>query len=97
MTTPTVAVLGLGAMGLPMASRLAEDLPVRGFDINPARLDLAAEAGIVRCDSALDAVAGADAVLLAVRDSAQLADVLFGATGIAPSLARGSIVQVSCR
>lgn len=92
MTTPTVAVLGLGAMGLPMATRLAEDLPVRGFDINPARLELAADASIIRCESALDAVAGADAVLLAVRDSAQLADVLFGATGIAPSLARGSIV-----
>lgn len=92
MTLPTVAVLGLGAMGLPMATRLAEDLPVRGFDINPARLELAHDAGIIRCASALEAVAGADAVLLAVRDSAQLADVLFGATGIAPRLARGSIV-----
>ncbi len=92
MTTPTVAVLGLGAMGLPMATRLAEDLPVRGFDINPSRLDLAEGAGIVRCASAVEAVSAADAVLLAVRDSAQLSDVLFGENGIAPSLARGSIV-----
>lgn len=92
MTTPTVAVLGLGAMGLPMATRLAEDLTVHGFDINPARLDLAEEAGIVRCASALEAVSTADAVLLAVRDSAQLSDVLFGENGIAPSLSRGSIV-----
>ena len=88
MNTPTVAVLGLGAMGLPMATRLAEDLPVRGFDINPARLDLAAEAGIIRCESAHEATNTADAVLLAVRDSAQLADVLFGEAGIAPSLER---------
>lgn len=92
MTHPTVAVLGLGAMGLPMATRLAEDLPVRGFDINPARLELAVAAGIIRCESAHDAVAGADAVLLAVRDSAQLSDVLFGQTGIAPSLSAGAIV-----
>ncbi len=92
MTKPTVAVLGLGAMGLPMATRLAEDLAVRGFDINPARLDLAEEAGIVRCASAVEAVSTADAVLLAVRDSAQLSDVLFGENGIAPSLSRGSIV-----
>ncbi|WP_396668049.1 NAD(P)-dependent oxidoreductase [Microbacterium sp. R86528] len=92
MNTPTVAVLGLGAMGLPMATRLAEELTVRGFDINGARLDLASAAGIVRCDSADAAVADADAVLLAVRDSAQLADVLFGASGIAPKLRDGSIV-----
>lgn len=92
MTTPTVAVLGLGAMGLPMASRLAEDLPVRGFDIAEARLDLAEQAGIVRCDSAREAVSGADAVLLAVRDSAQLTDVLFGDAGIAAHLSAGAIV-----
>ncbi len=79
-------------MGLPMATRLAEELTVRGFDINGARLDLASAAGIVRCDSADAAVADADAVLLAVRDSAQLADVLFGASGIAPKLRDGSIV-----
>ena len=29
----TVAVLGLGAMGLPMATRLASKLIVHGFDI----------------------------------------------------------------
>lgn len=92
MTTPTVAVLGLGAMGLPMASRLAEDLVVRGFDIAPARLALAEEAGIVPAGSAQEAVQGADAVLLAVRDSVQLADVLFGDAGIASHLDAGSIV-----
>ncbi|WP_249354232.1 NAD(P)-dependent oxidoreductase, partial [Microbacterium sp. 2FI] len=91
-TALTVAVLGLGAMGLPMATRLAEDLTVRGFDINPARLELAGAAGIVGCDSSREAVEGADAVLLAVRDSAQLAEVLFGEAGIAPSLAPGAIV-----
>ncbi|WP_210480863.1 NAD(P)-dependent oxidoreductase [Naasia sp. SYSU D00948] len=92
MSTPTIAVLGLGAMGLPMATRLAGEFPVRGFDINPARLDLAADAGIVRCDSAAEATDGSDAVLLAVRDSAQLEDVLFGDSGIAPSLGAGAIV-----
>lgn len=95
MNSPTVAVLGLGAMGLPMASRLAQDLPVRGFDIAEARLDLAEQAGIVRCASAREAVAGADAVLLAVRDAAQLSDVLFGESGIAAHLAPGSIVLLT--
>ncbi|ALJ19875.1 NAD(P)-dependent oxidoreductase [Microbacterium sp. No. 7] len=92
MTTTTVAVLGLGAMGLPMATRLAETMPVRGFDIAEARLALAEAAGVARCASAEDAVAGADAVLLAVRDSAQLDDVLFGDRGIAAALRPGAIV-----
>ncbi len=90
--TTTVAVLGLGAMGLPMASRLAETMPVRGFDIAPPRLELAAAAGVTPCSSAAETVDGADAVLLAVRDSAQLDDVLFGAHGIADALRPGSVV-----
>ena len=92
MTDYKVAVLGLGAMGLPMATRLATKLTVHGFDIAQPRLDLAAENGITPFGSAVETVAGVDAVLLAVRDSAQLDDVLFGATGIASSLPAGSVV-----
>lgn len=93
--TPTVAVLGLGAMGLPMAARLAEDLVVRGFDIAQARLDLAAESSIVPAASARDAASGADAVLVAVRNAAQLDDVLFGEAGIASVLTPGAIVLLT--
>ncbi|PPF10274.1 oxidoreductase [Rathayibacter rathayi] len=90
-----VAVLGLGAMGLPMATRLASVLTVHGFDIAPARLDLAARAGITPFDSARGAVAGTDAVLLAVRNGAQLRDVLFGEAGIAESLEPGAVVVMT--
>ena len=69
-----IAVLGLGAMGLPMATNLAQDLTVRGFDISPARLELAESAGIVAATSARAAASGADIVLLAVRNRAQLDD-----------------------
>ena len=42
-----VAVLGLGAMGLPMATNLARHgATVRGYDIAQARLDLASAAGV---------------------------------------------------
>ncbi|MDR6167619.1 3-hydroxyisobutyrate dehydrogenase [Microbacterium paludicola] len=92
---PSVAVLGLGAMGLPMAERLAETFTVRGFDIAPARLGLAAEAGIAPAGSAAEAATGAQVVLVAVRDSAQLADVLFGDAGIADSLAEGAVVVLT--
>ncbi|UCR89987.1 NAD(P)-dependent oxidoreductase [Mycetocola spongiae] len=92
MSDYNVAVLGLGAMGLPMATRLASTLGVRGFDIDAARLDLAAGHGIIPCASATEAVAGVDAVLLAVRNGAQLDEVLFGENGIAASLRPGSVV-----
>ena len=92
MSDYKVAVLGLGAMGLPMATRLTTGLTVHGFDIAQPRLDLASEAGIVPFGSAVDTVAGVDAVLLAVRDSAQLDEVLFGAAGIADSLQPGAVV-----
>ncbi len=92
MSDYKVAVLGLGAMGLPMATRLTTGLTVHGFDIAQPRLDLAGEAGIVPFGSAIETVAGVDAVLLAVRDSAQLEDVLFGAAGIAGSLQPGAVV-----
>lgn len=93
MTTDyTVTVLGLGAMGLPMATRLATGLTVHGFDIAPARLALAEEQGVTPFPSAREAVADADAVLLAVRDQYQLDDVLFGESGIATALRPGSVV-----
>ena len=92
MSLPTIAVLGLGAMGLPMATHLAGAFPVRGFDIAPARTALAQEGGVVGCASAAEAVTDADAVLLVVRDRAQLDDVLFGATGIVEHLKPGAVI-----
>ncbi|WP_024287517.1 NAD(P)-dependent oxidoreductase [Cellulomonas sp. KRMCY2] len=88
----TVAVLGLGAMGLPMATRLVTGLTVHGFDIDAARLRLAADAGVVPSSSAREAVTGADAVLVAVRSGTQLDDVLFGPDGVATSLRTGAVV-----
>ncbi|MCZ0709347.1 NAD(P)-dependent oxidoreductase [Microbacterium sp. NRRL B-14842] len=90
--TSTVAVIGLGAMGLPMATRLAERFAVRGFDIAAERIALAAEAGVTPASSAADAVDGADAVLVAVRTGAQLEALLFGEDGLAPHLAEGAVV-----
>ena len=94
-TTYRVAVLGLGAMGLPMATRLATSLTVHGFDIADARLSLAADAGITPFDSAREAAAGVDAVLLAVRNGQQLTEVLFGDAGVAEVLAPGAVVVMT--
>ena len=53
---------------------------------------LAAAAGIRTFTSGAEAAAGADAVLLAVRNGAQLNDVLFGENGIAGALKPGAVV-----
>lgn len=94
-TAAAVAVLGLGAMGLPMAMNLAERFPVRGFDVVAERRALAERAGVVPTGTAAEAVAGADVVLIAVRDQAQLEELLFGETGIAPHMARGAVVLLT--
>ncbi|SEQ86015.1 NAD(P)-dependent oxidoreductase [Microlunatus flavus] len=87
-----VTVLGLGAMGLPMAARLAEGLAVRGYDPVAERRALAEEAGVRAFESAREAVADADVVLLVVRDGAQLDQVLFGEAGVAPVLRPRTVV-----
>ncbi len=94
-TDPTIAVLGLGAMGLPMASRLAERYQVRGFDIDPERSALAQEAGVVPATSARDAATGVDVVLLAVRNRNQLEDALYGENGVVAVLQPGALVVLT--
>ncbi|OCG72666.1 NAD(P)-dependent oxidoreductase [Microbacterium sediminis] len=93
--TTTVAVIGLGAMGLPMATRLAQKFDVRGFDIAAERLSLAAEQGVTAAASGAEAVAGADAVLVAVRTPQQLTDLLFGENGLAAHLQPGAVVLLT--
>lgn len=93
--TSTVAVIGLGAMGLPMATRLAQKLDVRGFDIAAERLALAAEQGVTAAASGAEAVAGADAVLVAVRTPQQLTELLFGDAGLAQHLRAGAVVLLT--
>ncbi len=60
----TIAFLGLGAMGAGMAANLARTgHRVRGFDPQPAAMARAAEAGLVPAASAVEAAAGADAII----------------------------------
>lgn len=93
MTTP-VAVLGLGAMGLPMATRLAESRRVRGFDISQSRLALAEAAGIEGFTSAIETVDGAGHILVVVRDGVQLNSLLLGPDGILDHTAPGATILV---
>lgn len=73
-----VAFIGLGRMGLPMAGRLAAaGYDVRGYDLSEhAREELAEVAGAHAADSARDAAAGADAVVLMLPSSSVVGAVL---------------------
>ena len=95
MSNPTIAVLGLGAMGLPMATCLAEKFSVRSYDIAAARMDLAKEAGVAPSASAREAATGADIVLLAVRNRAQLDNALFGDDGVTEVLEKGATILLT--
>jgi 3-hydroxyisobutyrate dehydrogenase len=96
-----VAVIGLGAMGLPMAARLAERFEVHGFDIAAERLTLAAGQGVTPAATAAEAVTGAGTVLVAVRTGEQLDTLLYGSgnglddSGIAVHLEAGAVVVLT--
>ena len=87
-----IAVIGLGAMGLPMAAHLATRFSITGFDPFEARRELASEQGIVAEATPRDASKNADIALLAVRDQSQAESALFGEEGVLQSLKPGSPV-----
>jgi 3-hydroxyisobutyrate dehydrogenase len=90
-----VAVVGLGAMGLPIAQRLAEDLPVVVCDVAADRTAAAAAAGASVAATAAAAARGSDVVLIVVRTLAQAQDALFGPDGAAAGLRPGSVVVLT--
>lgn len=92
---PAVAVIGLGAMGLPMATRLTSALPVTVFDPVAERVGLAGRAGARGAATPALAAGGADVVVLAVRNQAQVEAAMFGEDGAAPVLDPASVVVLT--
>jgi 3-hydroxyisobutyrate dehydrogenase len=91
-SSPHVAVIGLGAMGLPMASHLATTFPVTGFDPLAPRRELASQSGVTAEATPAAACPDGDIALLAVRDHAQAEAALFGSDGVLSTLKPGSPV-----
>lgn len=64
MSFPTVAFLGIGLMGRPMAGRLAAaGVPMRAWNRTAAKAQQLAVHGVLPCTSLADAVGGADVVI----------------------------------
>lgn len=88
----TVGFIGLGSMGLPMATNLAaRGFTVRGFDIRPHAIDRLVEAGGARACAPADAAKHADVLILMVVNATQAEGVLFEAGALA-ALPRNGIV-----
>ena len=84
--TTSVAWIGLGAIGTPMArTAAAAGFPVTAFDLNPAAREAVADVATPAA-SAREAAQGADVVVVMVATPAQLDSVLVGEGGIAAVL-----------
>ena len=92
-TTPSVAWIGLGAIGAPMARALAGvGLPVTAYDLFPAAREAIAEA-TATAGTAREAVRGADVIAVMVATPEQLDSVLFGEEdGIAGELTAETVL-----
>lgn len=91
-----IAVVGLGAMGLPVSRRLlSAGFEVRGFDRSGDAMARFGRAGGIAHTSAAAAARGAAALLLLVINDAQAEDVLFGTDGAAGALPPGAVVILS--
>ena len=84
-----IGIVGLGSMGLGMASSLLRaGHVVSGADVNPdAVLRLQAEGAVTDM-----LPSGLEALVVVVLNAAQVQEVLFSAEGFAPKLAKGAVV-----
>jgi 2-hydroxy-3-oxopropionate reductase len=79
----TVAFIGLGIMGGPMAANLVRaGSVVTGYNRSPDKVKVLVEAGGRGADSVADAVRGADVIITMVPDSPDVEDVTGGDDGI---------------
>lgn len=86
----TIGFIGLGNMGLPMASNLVKaGHEVLGFDTSPDILHAAKEADIITCASAVDAASEAETVITMLPNGEILLSVL---SEILPVTPKGALL-----
>jgi 2-hydroxy-3-oxopropionate reductase len=89
----TIAFIGLGIMGQPMALHLQDaGFDVCGFNRSPERVRPLVDAGGRSADSIAEAVKGADVVALMVPDSPDVESVLADEDGVFDSAGPGTLV-----
>lgn len=92
-TFRSIAFVGLGMMGLPMAARLiSAGFTVRGVDLSAAAREELLARGGTAFPTAGEAAQGADVVICMLPNAAIVREALLGAGGAVPVLPRGNIV-----
>ena len=92
----TVGFVGLGAMGRPMAANLVgAGHVVRGFDVNPASLEVLTAAGGIAAGSGAEAAAGAEVLVLMVVNADQARAVLFDGGALDALAAGGTVILMA--
>ncbi|WWC85796.1 uncharacterized protein L201_000663 [Kwoniella dendrophila CBS 6074] len=98
-TKQKILVIGLGAIGLPIAQTLNDNgLDVVGYDINLQNLDNFSKSGGYVTSDVSQASEQAQTVLFVVNDAKQIQSVLFGLdgkSGIASTLPNESTIVIS--
>ena len=91
----TVAMIGLGEMGLPMARRLlAAGFRVVGFDVRADAAGRLADGGGTAAPSAGDAASRADATIVMVRTPVQAEAVVLDEGGVLDRARPGTLLAV---
>ncbi|MGH2634664.1 MAG: NAD(P)-dependent oxidoreductase [Actinomycetota bacterium] len=86
-----IAVLGLGAMGRPIAARLLDaGHDLRVWNRTPGHDAELVNAGAVRAPSPAEATSDVQVAITMLADPAALEDVLFGQAGVASTIAPGA-------
>jgi 3-hydroxyisobutyrate dehydrogenase len=89
----TVAWIGLGNMGGPMAGNLvAAGMPVRGYDLSAAATQAAAAAGVQIVGSVAGAVQDADVVFTMLPKGEHVRDVLTSPDGVLANVEPGTLI-----
>jgi 3-hydroxyisobutyrate dehydrogenase-like beta-hydroxyacid dehydrogenase len=92
MQRPTVAFIGLGLLGLPMARRLArEGFTLRVWNRTAAKAESVVALGATLADSPADAARGSDVVVTVVADDAVLREVTLGEDGFLGQMNPGGV------
>ncbi len=89
MNLPTIAFLGIGLMGTPMASRLlVAGYPLHAWNRSPDKAERLRSLGAIPCTTLADAVAGADVIISMLSAGPAVEATIVAA---APSLMPGAL------
>lgn len=89
----TIAFLGLGQMGGPMALNLVKaGHSVRAYDVMPAAVQKAQDGGCTGCATAAEAVQGADVVVTMLPTTQTMEDLYLGSGSLLECVAPGTLL-----